>query len=254
MVIYRELILGIDSNTVVGMDDELVKESRDSNVTESVSYKEKSREIIVNGEVLTEESLAVEEISEKTDESGVRSQEEEREENVEQITSEASKPDSSTNMDLVVDGIEIKSAMDVSSNEKPTISESLPESDECKVDSVEVNEADLAEPKVINVNTTESLSMEPDSSENEVSSQTTNSSEASGEWTVVDSVETDDEEVHMLSQSEVPSLSSSPTDQETKESMIVDCESHLEDGTSTSDKTINHGKCYKIINLFLFNM
>lgn len=236
------------------MDDELVKESRDSNVTESVSDKEKAREIIVNGEVLTEESLAVEEISEKTDESGVRSQEEKREENVEHITSEASKPDSSTNMDLVVDGIEIKSAMDVSSNEKPTISESLPESDECKVDSVEVNEADLAEPKVINVNTTESLSMEPDSSENEVSSQTTNSSEASVEWTVVDSVETDDEEEHMLSQSDVPSLSSSPTDQETKESMIVDCESHLEVGTSTSDKTINHGKCYKIINLFLFNM
>lgn len=248
------MILGIDSNTVVGMDDELVKESRDSNVTESVSDKEKAREIIVNGEVLTEESLAVEEVSEKTDESGVRSQEEERVEKVEQITSEASKPDSSTNMDLVVDGIEIKSAMDVSSNEKPTISESLPESDECKVDSVEVNEADLAEPKVINVNTTESLSMEPDSSENEVSSQTTNSSEASGEWTVVDSVETDDEEVHMLSQSELPSLSSSPTDQETKESMIVDCESHLEVGTSSSDKTINHGKCYKIINLFLFNM
>lgn len=248
------MILGIDSNTVVGMDDELVKESRDSNVTESVSDKEKAREIIVNGEVLTEESLAVEEVSEKTDESGVRSQEEEREENVEQITSEASKPDSLTNMDLVVDGIEIKSAMDVSSNEKPTISESLPESDECKVDSVEVKEADLAEPKVLNVNTTESLSMEPDSSENEVLSQTTNSSEASGEWTVVDSVETDDEEVHMLSQSEVPSLSSSPNDQETKESMIVDCESHLEVGTSTSDKTINHGKCYKIINLFLFNM
>lgn len=249
-----ELILGIDSNTVVGMDDELVKESRDSNVTESVSDKEKAREIIVNGEVLTEESLAVEEVSEKTDESGVRSQEEEREEKVEQITSEASKPDSSTNMDLIVDGIEIKSAMDVSSNEKPTISESLPESDECKVDCVEVKEADLAEPKAINVNTTESLSMEPDSSENEVSSQTTNSSEASVEWTVVDSVETDDEEEHMLSQSDVPSLSSSPTDQETKESMIVDCKSHLEVGTSTSDKTINHGKCYKIINLFLFNM
>lgn len=248
------MILGIDSNTVVGMDDELVKESRDSNVTESVSDKEKAREIIVNGEVLTEESLAVEEVSEKTDESGVRSQEEEREEKVEQITSEASKPDSSTNMDLIVDGIGIKSAMDISSNEKPTISESLPESDECKVDSVEVKEADLAEPKVLNVNTTESLSMEPDSSENEVLSQTTNSSEASGEWTVVDSVETDDEEVLMLSQSDVPSLSSSPTDQETKESMIVDCDSHLEVGTSTSDKTINHGKCYKIINLFLFNM
>lgn len=249
------MVLGIDSNTVVGMDDELVKESRDSNVTESVSDKEKAREIIVNGEVLTEESLAVEEVSEKTDKSGVRSQEEEREEKVEQITSEASKPDSSTNMDLVVDDIEIKSTMDVSSNEEPTISESLPESDECKLDSAEVKEADLAEPKVINVNTTESLSMEPDSSDNElISSQTTNSSEASVEWTVVDSVETDDEEVHILSQSEVPSLSSSPTDQETKESMIVDCESQPEVGTSTSDKTINQGKCYKIINLFLFNM
>lgn len=236
------------------MDDELVKESRDSNVTESVSDKEKAREIIVNGEVLTEESLAVEEVSEKTDESGVRSQEEEREEKVEQITSEASKPDSSTNMDLVVDGIEIKSTMDVSSNEEPNISERLPESDECKVDSAEVKEADLAEPKVINVNTTESLSIEPDSSENElVSSQTTNLSEASVEWTVVDSVETDDEE-HMSSKSELHSLSSSPTDQETEESMIVDCESQLEVGTSTSDKTINHGKCYKIINLFLFNM
>lgn len=242
-----ELILGIDSNTVVGMDDELVKESRDSNVTESVSDKEKAREIIVNGEVLTEESLAVEEVSEKTDESGVRSQEEEREEKLEQITSETSKPDSSTNMDLVVDGIEIKSTMDVRSNEELTISESLPESDKRKLDSAEVKEADLAEPKVINVNTTESLSMEPDSSENEfVSSQTTNSSEASVEWTVVDSVETDDEEV--------PSLSSSPIDQETKEIMIVDCESQPEVGTSTSDKTINQGKCYKIINLFLFNM
>lgn len=237
------------------MDDELVKESRDSNVTESVSDKEKAREIIVNGEVLTEESLAVEEVSEKTDESGVRSQEEEREEKVEQITSEASKPDSSTNMDLVVDDIEIKSTMDVSSNEEPTISESLPESDECKLDSAEVKEADLAEPKVINVNTTESLSTEPDSSDNElVSSQTTNSSEASVEWTVVDSVETDDEEVHILSQPEVSSLSSSPTDQETKESMIFDCESQPEVGTSTSDNTINQGKCYKIINLFLFNM
>lgn len=241
------MILGIDSNTVVGMDDELVKESRDSNVTDSVSDKEKAREIIVNGEVLTEESLAVEEVSEKTDESGVRSQEEKREEKVEQITSEASKPDSSTNMDLVVDGIEIKSTMDVRSNEELTISESLPESDKRKLDSAEVKEADLAEPKAINVNTTESLSMEPDSSENEfVSSQTTNSSEASVEWTVVDSVETDDEEV--------PSLSSSPIDQETKESMIVDCESQPEVGTSTSDKTINQGKCYKIINLFLFNM
>lgn len=238
------------------MDDELVKESRDSNVTESVSDKEKAREIIVNGEVLTEESLAVEEVSEKTDESGVRSQEEEQEEKVEQITSEASKPDSSTNMDLMVDDIEIKSTMDVSSNEKPTISESLPESDESKLDSAEIKEADLAEPKVINVNTTESLSMEPDSSENElVLSLTTNSSEASVEWTVVDSVETDDEEVHILSQPEVPSLSSSPTDHSwTKESMIVDCESHPEVGTSTSDKTINQGKCYKIIIFCLFNM
>lgn len=224
------------------MDDELVKESRDSNVTESVSDKEKAREIIVNGEVLTEESLAVEEVSEKTDESGVRSQEEEREEKVAQITSEASKPDSSTNTDLVVDDIEIKSTMDVSSNEEPTISES----DECKLDGAEVKEADLAEPRVINVNTTESLSMEPDSSENElVSSQTTNSSEASVEWTVVDSVETDDEEMHILSQPEVSSLSSSPTDQETNESMIVDCESQPEAGTSTSDKTINQGKATK---------
>lgn len=241
------------------MDDELVKESRDSNVTESVSDKEKAREIIVNGDVLTEE-LAVEEVSEKTDESGVRSQEEEREEKVAQITSEASKPDSSTNTDLVVDDIEMDhashlSTMDVSSNEEPTISESLPESDECKLDSAEVKEADLAEPKVINVNTTESLSMEPDSSENEfVSSQTTDLSEASVEWTVVDSVETDDEEVNIISQPDVSSLSSSPTDQETKESMIVDCESQPEVGTSTSDKTINQGKCYKIINLFLFNM
>lgn len=236
------------------MDDELVKESRDSNVTESVSDKEKAREIIVNSDVLTEE-LAVEEVSEKTDESGVRSQEEEREQKVAQITSEASKPDSSTNTDLVVDDIEIKSTMDVSSNEKPTISESLPESDECKLDSVEVKEADLAEPKIINVNTTESLSMEPDSSENEfVLSQTTNLSEASVEWTVVDSVETDDEEVNILSQPDVSSPSSSPTDQETKESMIVDCESQPEVGTSTSDKTINQGKRYKIINLFLFNM
>lgn len=235
------------------MDDELVKESRDSNVTESVSDKEKAREIIVNGEVLTEESLAVEEVSEKTDESGVRSQEEEQEEKVEQITSEATKPDSSTNMDLMVDDIEIKSTMDVSSNEKPTISESLPESDKSKLDSAEIKEADLAEPKVINVNTTESLSMEPDSSENElVLSLTTNSSEASVEWTVVDSVETDDEEVHILSQPEVPSLSSSPTDHSwTKESMIVDCESHPEVGTSTSDKTINQGKCCKIIIFYI---
>lgn len=229
------------------MDDELVKESEDSNVTESVGVKEKAREIIVNGEVLTGESLEVEEVSEKTDESGVRSQEEEREEKTEQITSEASKQDSSPNMDLVVDDIEIKSTMDVSSNEElqeePNISESLPESEECKLDSAEVKEAKWVEPKVISVNMTESSSIEPDSSGNEIVSSQTSNSEASEEWTVVDSVETDDEDVHKISQPDVPSLSSGPTDQETKESMIVDCESQPEVGPSTIDITTNQGKC-----------
>lgn len=230
------------------MDDELVKESEDSNVTESVGVKEKAREIIVNGEVLTGESLEVEEVSEKTDESGVRSQEEEREEKTEQITSEASKQDSSPNMDLVVDDIEIKSTMDVSSNEElqeePNISESLPESEESKLDSAEVKEAKCVEPKVISVNMTECSSIEPDSSGNEIVSSQTSNSEASEEWTVVDSVETDDEDVHKISQPDVPSLSSGPTDQETKESMIVDCESQPEVGPSTIDITTNQGKCY----------
>lgn len=230
------------------MDDELVKESEDSNVTESVGVKEKAREIIVNGEVLTGESLEVEEVSEKTDESGVRSQEEEREEKTEQITSEASKQDSSPNMDLVVDDIEIKCTMDVSSNEElqeePNISVSLPESEECKLDSAEVKKAKCVEPKVISVNMTESSSIEPDSSGNEIVSSQTSNSEASEEWTVVDSVETDDEDVHKISQPDVPSLSSGPTDQETKESMIVDCESQPEVGPSTIDITTNQGKCY----------
>lgn len=229
------------------MDDELVKESEDSNVTESVGVKEKAREIIVNGEVLTGESLEVEEVSEKTDESGGRSQEEEREEKTEQITSEASKQDSSPNMDLVVDDIEIKSTMDVSSNEElqeePNISECLPESEECKLDSAEVKEDKWVEPKVISVNMTESSSIEPDSSGNEIVSSQTSNSEASEEWTVVDSVETDDEDVLKISQPDVPSLSSGPTDQETKESMIVDCESQPEVGPSTIDITTNQGKC-----------
>lgn len=228
------------------MDDELVKESEDSNVTESVGVKEKAREIMVNGEVLTGESLEVEDVSEKTDESG--SQEEEREEKTEQITSEASKQDSSPNMDLVVDDIEIKSTIDVSSNEElqeePNISESLPESEECKLDSAEVKEAKWVEPKVISVNMTESSSIEPDSSGNEIVSSQTSNSEASEEWTVVDSVETDDEEdMQKISQPDVPSLSSGPTDQETKESMIVDCESQPEVEPSTIDKTTNQGKC-----------
>lgn len=229
------------------MDDELVKESEDSNVTESLGVKEKAREIIVNGEVLTGESLEVEEVSEKTDESGVRSQEEEREEKTELITSEASKQDSSPNMDLVVDDIEIKSTMDVSSNEElqeePNSSESLPESEECKLDSAEVKEAKCVEPKVISVNMTESSSIEPDSSGNEIVSSQTSNSEASEEWTVVDSVETDDEDMHKISQPDVPSLSSGLTDQETKESMIVDCESQPEVGPSTIDITTNQGKC-----------
>lgn len=239
------------------MDDELVKESGDSNVTESVSVREEAKEIIVNGEVLTGESLEVEEVLEETDESGVRTQEEEPEEKAEQITSESSKPDSSPNGDLVVDDIEIKSTMDLSSNEEiqeePTISESLPESEvEPKLDSEERKDAKSEETKVLNVNTNESPSSEPDSSENEIfSSQASNLTEVSEEWTVLDSVESDDEDVSKTAQPEVLSLSSGLTDQETEESMIVDCESQPEVGTSTIDKTTNQGKCFLIRGLFL---
>lgn len=205
---------GIDSNTVVvDLEDELDKD------LEEATIAEKAREIIVNGEVLTGKSL--EDTEDRVDKEELEEQDK---------LNTATGHDMLSNINLVVDDVEVKSTMDLSSKEdlekKQTISERKLE---CNIDSEVEKEADKMEQKDLNVNKTEDKCREQNSSEGEVVlSQSSTLSEGSVEWTVVDSIETSEDESSIINSQENKKI-----DQE-----IVG----LEIGTSTT----NRGKYYSM--------